>query len=95
MTIKEALEYIKNHGVWQFAAIHGWTKPDEKLIESFSTIEKYIEASEEIIKSIGFSLEFDESQNEWFLYIYNGIQSMLIAKGTGIKTYNLLKEVLE
>ena len=40
----------------------------------------------EIIKSADFSLEFDESQNEWFLHI--------VAKGSGIKTYDLLKEVL-
>ena len=47
-----------------------------------------------IIKGADFSLEFDESQNEWFLCISNEEQSILVAKGTGIKTYELLKEVL-
>lgn len=49
----------------------------------------------EIIKNAGFSLEFDESQNEWSLYISNEEQCILIAKGTGIKTYDLLKEALK
>ena len=49
----------------------------------------------EIIKELFiFSLEFDESQNEWFLYVSNQEQYILFAKGTGIKTYDLLKEVL-
>lgn len=51
--------------------------------------EEYLKISKalEIIKSAGFSLEFDESQNEWFLHIS--------ARGTGIKIYELLKEVLK
>ena len=48
----------------------------------------------EIIKNGDFSLEFDESQGEWFLYISNEEQYILVAKGTGVKTYDLLSEVL-
>lgn len=52
----------------------------------------------EIIKRIDFSLEFDESQNEWFLYIsiptQDGEYQELVACGAGVKTYELLKEVL-
>ena len=59
----------------------GWCEEYETL----QSIEKSLKALE-IMKSAGFSLEFDESQNEWFLHIS--------AKGTGIKTHDLLKEVL-
>ena len=48
----------------------------------------------EIIKEIDFLLEFDASQNEWSLYIPDEEKCILVAKGTGIKTYDLLKEAL-
>ena len=62
-------------------------------VQQYQIIENSLKALE-IIKSADFSLEFDESQNEWFLYISNEEQCILVAKGTGIKTYDLLKEVL-
>lgn len=43
MTSRKSLDYIKNYGVWSFAAVHGWTKPDEKLVESFEVIKKDLE----------------------------------------------------
>lgn len=52
----------------------------------WNEIQKKLKALE-IIKGSGFSLEFDESQNEWFLHIS--------ARGTGIKIHDLLKEVLK
>lgn len=62
---------------------------DEKL-----QTKKKIQALGIIKKFVDFSLEFDESQSEWFLYISNEEQRVLVAKGTGVKTYDLLKEVL-
>lgn len=59
MADKEALEYIKNHGVWRFAAIHGWNTPDDKLIRSFETIEKDLDEFSEYKKleeKVGLSL---------------------------------------
>ena len=65
--------------------------------EEHDIIEKELKAVEIIKENIDFSLEFDESQNEWALwiiYISNEKHCALIAKGSGIKTYDLLKEVL-
>lgn len=59
---------------------------NDKIKLDLLDIEKELRVLE-IVKSADFSLEFDESQNEWFLHI--------TAKGTGIKTYDLLKEVLK
>ena len=65
---------------------------EEHRIDCYKTIDKCIKALE-IIKGIDFLLEFDESQNEWFLYLSNKEQHILVANGIGVKTYDLLKEV--
>lgn len=77
--IKYKLSSTKANGYW----------------EDLDIIETALKALE-IIKNGDFSLEFDESQGEWFLYISNEEQSksILVAKGTGVKTYDLLSEVL-
>ena len=66
---------------------------NDKIKLDLLDVEKELEVLE-IIKEISFIIEFDESQNEWSLYIPNEESCTLVAKGTGIKTYNLLKEVL-
>ena len=65
------------------------------VVESLvNKIQKQDEVLRIIKEIVNFSLEFDDSQNEWFLYISNDEHCVLVVKGTGVKTYELLKEVL-
>lgn len=76
---KEAIDYIKNHGVWSLAAAHGWTKPDEKLIESFNIIEKDLEILEIIKKH----------------YVMNGFNELIPINFENNEDFNLLESWLE
>ncbi len=61
--------------------------------EELEELKKELETLE-IIKSLHFVLEFNTSLNEWTLYICNEELCMVVAKGTDLKTYALLREVL-
>lgn len=74
----------------QFISTHNMSVIDT---ETFNQLVKNSQALE-IIKSAGFALEFNERQNEWSLYGFNGGLYILIAQGKGVKQYELLKEVL-
>ena len=90
--VREYLNYVlyENGGSRAMAC----TSTSQYLEPYIATIEQALKVFE-IIKGADFGLDFDESQNEWFLYIFNEEQqSMLVTKGTGIKTYELLKEKL-
>lgn len=75
-----------------------WLEPALYVIKNYFPMDTETQLNElkvlEIIKSADFLLEFDESQNEWFLYISDEEQCVLVTKGTGVETYNLLKEEL-